>query len=862
MNKFTLLCATSALVMPSMAFAQSTGSTTVEEEEIVVTGVRGETGVGGIVVPDVPKTRSVLTSEILERKSDGQSILQAINLIPGVNYTNTDPYGSSGGNLRIRGFPGNRIAFLLDGLPLNDTGNYAIFGNQQVDLEVIDQVSVNLGTTDVDSPTPSAAGGVISYRTLVPSEDFHVMLKGSMGDFDYFRAFGMVQTGSFTSFGTRAWLAASEQQYEKFRGPGKLHKTQYNGRVYQPLGSSGDFVSLAGHWNVNRNNSYNSGLASDYAVNRDFDNIPICVRDAPTPGVADNDGSGSSTNNAQPASCTNYYNLRINPSNTGNLRGSMRFTLADGLYLTADPGYQSVLANGGGTTTVSETDARLRGATPATHLGVDLNGDGDIRDTVRLYQPSNTRTNRYTFLTSLIWEATKQHRFRVAYSYDRGEHRQTGEFGNLYPNGDPISVFGGKYNERARVVTADGTPLQNRDRTSIALLNQLSGEYFGRFMDNRLTFTVGIRAPFFERRLDQNCYTTVSSGAVLCTTEPIAASRILDPSVPRTGAIPANALYAPFERTVKYSPILPSGGISFDLTNEHSVYASYGKNFSSPSTDNLYRSVNIDVKPETTDAFEGGYRFRSRGIQAQLATYLINYKNRIVTAQDLDPASQTFGSTLDRNVGSARNYGFDGQVSWKPIRELLLYGFATYTHTQLRENVFGTATATAAANSPCPAGTPVGSSCQVISVLTEGNEFVETPKWQFGGRVQVDVGPVSVGVDAKYVGRRWSTDDNGRTLALASSGGQTAGQPFILTNLGDAPISPNGRTDSYTTVDADARISLESLGLEKTSLRLSVLNVFDKYYFGNINTQSTLSGGPRYSIGSPRTFQASVTVGF
>ena len=34
-------------------------------------------------------------------------------------------------------------------------------------------------------------------------------------------------------------------------------------------------------------------------------------------------------------------------SNTGNIRGQSRFTIADGLILTVDPTYQYVLANGG-----------------------------------------------------------------------------------------------------------------------------------------------------------------------------------------------------------------------------------------------------------------------------------------------------------------------------------------------------------------------------------------------------------------------------------------------------------------------------------------------------------------------------------
>jgi iron complex outermembrane receptor protein len=853
MRKISLLCATTALFMPAMAFAQSTGSQELEDvpaEEIVVTGSRTDRGVGGVVVPDVPKTRSVLTQEIIQRQAEGQSILQTINLVPGVNYTNTDPYGSAGGNLRIRGFPGNRIALLWDGLPLNDTGNYAIFGNQQMDPEIIDQVSVNLGTTDVDSPTPSAAGGVVSYRTSVPQDEFGILLKGSVGTFNHFRVFGMIDTGEFTPFGTKAFIAASDTGYEKFRGPGDIEKRQYNARVYQPIGSNGDFVSIAAHFNSNRNNSYNSGTAADYFANRNFDNIATCTRDAPTGGVRDDENAGSSTNINAPASCTNYFNLRINPSDTGNVRGSMRFTLAEGLIFTMDPGYQYTLANGGGTATINENDTRLRGAT--TQAGVDLNRDGDFLDNIRLYQPSNTRTNRFTFLSSLIYELSDEHRFRVAYTFDRGQHRQTGEFGYLYANGDPISVFGGKYNEQARVLTADGLRFQNRDRYSIAQLQQLSAEYFGRFMDDRLTVTVGVRAPFFRRELNQYCFTTITTGNPLCTSETIAASRIIAPGTVRPPAgFPTNAVFAPFERTVKYNPILPSGGISFDVTDDASVYVSYGKNFSSPSTDNLYRSVDLEVLPEKTDAFEGGVRYRTRMIQAQLAGYYVDYQNRIVSAQDLDQSSPTFNQTLDRNVGDARAYGFDGQVSVRPFQQLSLYGYASYINSKIKDNIAGVVVAP---NAACPAGTPAGTLCPIVSVQTAGAQFVETPKFSFGGRATGYFGPLTLGAQFKWVGKRFTTDDNGRLYAART-----------ITAANTVPILDElGRTPAYTTVDLDATLDVGELGfkLDRTRLKVSVTNLFDKYYFGNISTQSNNVASTRFSVGSPRTIQATLQVGF
>src|SRR3546814_4908064 len=81
---------------------------------------------------------------------------------------------SNGGGFTIRGFGADRVSQTLDGLPLNDSGNYALYTNQQVDPEILEQVSVNLGVTDVDSPTASAVGGTINIRTRVPSDEFGV----------------------------------------------------------------------------------------------------------------------------------------------------------------------------------------------------------------------------------------------------------------------------------------------------------------------------------------------------------------------------------------------------------------------------------------------------------------------------------------------------------------------------------------------------------------------------------------------------------------------------------------------------------------------------------------------------------------
>src|SRR3954463_14510903 len=262
MKKIALLCATTAFVMPSVAFAQSTGTTDFENSNaIVVTGTRNAS-VGGVVAPDTSKTREQLNAEFIQRQTPGQSINEVINQLPGVSFTNNDPFGSAGGSLVIRGFDNSRIAETFDGMPLNDTGNYAIFSNQMLDSELIEQVNVSLGSTDVDSPTAAATGSTVNYRTRRPYENFAARLEGSYGWFeggDYFRTFGPIDTGAFGPFGTRAFAAASMASNDAIYGRrGKIYKQQYNAAIFQPLGNNGDFLFLGVHYNQNRNNFFGS----------------------------------------------------------------------------------------------------------------------------------------------------------------------------------------------------------------------------------------------------------------------------------------------------------------------------------------------------------------------------------------------------------------------------------------------------------------------------------------------------------------------------------------------------------------------------------------------------------------------------
>lgn len=904
------------------AFAQSTGSIDFDKE-IVVTGARGGTqAVAGISAPDTAKAKAVLTSENIERQNPGQTILDTINQIPGVSFQNNDAYGSSGGTLNVRGFSSDRVSLTFDGVPLNDSGNYAVYSNQQIDPELIEQVNVNLGTTDVDSPTASAAGGTVNLRTKKPDHDLGATFSFSAGEYDFLRLFAKIETGDLTESGLRAWVSASKAVNDNpFNNYGRVNKQQYNFRIYQPLAGD-DFVSLAGHWNQNRNNFFGSlplrldanrvvgsGSGNRFPANaseRKYNiNFP-CSKTALTNGtVAANFGI------ADPAStCGTEFDRRYNPSNTGNIRISSRFTLADNITLTVDPSYQYVKANGGGTVNAQEgavrdinpvdpdgsgpegsiaTVAQCRtaptapgrscvagylGGTP--YFGRDLNGDGDLLDTVAVLAPSQTQTHRIGVIAGLRWEMDDNNTFRVAYTYDRARHRQTGEVALLSYDGEPVNVFA----TDAAQVDVNGSILQKRDRLSYAILHQISGEYRGEFMDDKLVVTAGLRAPFFKRNLTNYCFTSSASGFVECfgsNSAGVTAAQSLNPystsTNATTGAITVSGWAPPQQRIYNYSKLLPNIGFVYDVTDNASVFGNFSQGLSVPGTDNLYQAFFFPVgnarakpAPETTDNFDIGFRFRSGTIQAQVSGFYNQFHNRLASAYDPE-----LNQTIYRNLGDVKKYGIDGSVAFSPIPEFSVYVFGSVMKSEIKDNLV------------------LGENADgsQILALTAGKREAGAPKYTFGVNARGSLGPVEIGITAKRTGERYVYDNNEPVYT------GTYIAPGSLTSTGATPTAVGSRTQVYSAtaaaywlVNLDARVKLEQLGLGKSYLQLNVYNLFNQFYVGGFGgnafqnqtfcpattTTGTCNGvgaglsvygnAPNVQIGAPRTVSGTLVFQF
>ena len=877
MNKFRILLVARVAcgAFTTMAHAQSTGSIDFEGD-IIVSGSRIDNGVAGVILPDTSKAKGVLTQDVIDHQTPGQSVNDLINLLPGVSFQNNDPFGSAGGTMTIRGFDNTRISQTFDGVPLNDSGGYAIYSSQQLDSELIEQVNVNLGTTDVDSPTAAASGSTVNYRTRNPTEQFGVKMVGSVGDFGFFRVFGALDTGVFTPFGTRAFIAGSKSSNDTlFNNRGIIDKQQYNAKIYQPIGDSGDFISIAAHYNESRNNRFGSvtfrndgvgAVPSRFPNNRDerWYEIPYCTTNTVArPGLADDANS-----------CGSTFDERVNPSNTGNIRINSRFTLAQGLVLTVDPSFQYVRANGGGTavgregfrdinptggtgtcgavagaiTSAINCSVGYLGGTP--YFGRDINGDGDLLDSVRFHTPSETNTRRYGLIASLRYDVAAGQTVRIAYSLDYARHRQTGEVGLLDLNGQPM--YDAVFPEAAAgggLKDASGAVLQKRDRLSKAILHQVAAEYRGEF--GQLTVNAGLRAPFFKRDLTNYCATSSATGFVECfgsNSSGTAQYGTLNPTI-----------QGPQRRVLNYNRVLPNVGLVYDVSPGASIFGNFSQGLQVPGTDNLYNSFffpgntpSANPQPESTDNFDLGLRFRTGKLQVQGSVWYTIYTNRLASAYDPET-----DRTLYRNLGRVDKYGIDGSVSYRPIDEVSLYAFGSYLKSKIKDNVLYGECTSAQLAIPATGCTSVG---QQIFAQTAGRRESGAPVYTFGGRAQANLGFVEFGIQAKRTGPRYVNDLN----APFTLGGTIVGGKAVA---GGTQVM-GAKAPAYTLVDVDMRISAAPLGLgDKTYFQFNVTNLFDKLYYGGFDGRldagfAAASNLPFVQIGSPRTLIGSLIVGF
>jgi len=702
--------------------------------KINVEGQPGGTDSGLITQEESPKARSAVNRAYLDKLNPSANAFQAIDLLPGVNTFSSDATGLFGGGIRVRGFAGDQMGLTINGAPVNDSGNFAVYPQEYTDSENLCEVFVTQGSTDTDAPHVGASGGNLGMVTCAPKDKFGMRVAMSTGQLNYQRAFARIDTGKFGPSNAKAFVSYSKTSANKFKGPGGADREHID-LAAEARPNADVFLSASVLYNnaVNNNiRALNNAQIAQYGRNFDFSSVaPQHL--TPVAGTAQSEVS--------PAD--GFYKYNINPFRNYLFTSKAEFKVNKDLTVSAEPYFWYGYGTGG-----SQLQLLTEGGTGTMATRVkDVNGDGDILDKVLTYGSSVTETNRpgVTFKANYRVE---NHNINVGYWTERAVHRQTGPRVTFDNAGNPSNLWLDKTS--AYLLRGDGLPYQARDWKTISTGTSLFVQDSISLMQDKLSLPVGVRNSEIER--DFINYANAGTFGV--------GRADLDYQIKRT-----------------YGKVLPSFGAKYNLDAEKSVFFNVAENFRAPSNFVLSNLLtggtvvngvltgatlrNPVVGIETSTNFDIGYRLQNKDTTFSSSVFVVNFKDRIAAAWD--PVSL---SSLDYNVGNVTMKGAEIEMGQKLNQNFSVYGSLTYTESLMKQDLKVSTTLTEA---------------------TAGKQMPDTPKIMAALALSYKNGPLFGQLTAKHTGKAFSTLVNDQSMDAYSLWNLTVGYKLPETAFFKSP---------------------------------------------------------------------------
>ncbi|TAI97164.1 TonB-dependent receptor family protein [Pectobacterium versatile] len=453
----------------SVVGALLAGSALAEEATDVGTiNVQGQPlGAGLMVQEDSAKSRSTVTKDALDKMPAAGNAIDKLKYTAGLNVSSNDASGLSGVSYTMRGMSADQVGLSSDGIPVNDSGDYAVYPNGMGDPENLEQIFVIQGSSEMDGPHIGASGGNIGLVSHRPAKEFGGFVKQTFGSNNLSKTFARLETGKHNGFSS--WLSYSYTDSDKWRGAGysRADKVEWNGLYEHENGHSSSLIV-----------KYNQQDTINYSTlsKQQFEQNGRKMDYATTP-VYNSRGQISQ-----------YYKLNRNNFETLNVTFTQKLQLRDNLALTLQPYYFST--NGG---SFGSGSASVLSATS------DRAGNYDLSNLTSntYYRPSWTETWRPGITTKLKWDISDEHSLDIGYWFERARQRQTQPFIPIKSDGTPVNISG-KPGDANQVTDANGNVVQGRNQFTVTPAHKIWVQDTW-FFSPEWTFTGGLAYQHVER---------------------------------------------------------------------------------------------------------------------------------------------------------------------------------------------------------------------------------------------------------------------------------------------------------------------------------------------------------------------------
>ena len=611
-----------ALVAASMGQGMVMADT--NNSDVGTIGVQGKATAGGgyMVQEESIKGRSTVTKEALDKQTATGNAVDKLKYTPGLNISSEDNTGLSGFRFTMRGLNSDQVGMSVDGMPINDSGNYALYSNLLGDPENIEQIFVTQGSSEADGPHIGSSGGNIGIVTIRPTKETGAFVKQVMGSNATRKTFARLNTGEIN--GLSNWLSASHTEGQMWRGSGAVRADKVEWNSFFDAGD-GNTANLILKYHEQDNNSYSQLTKAQYQQNgRKYDPYPA------TPTVGSNGKYNS------------YYALAQNPFQTFTAVLNTQFKLADNLALSVIPYYYW----GNGSGVGSSSYALNRGSNQGgvfdlgnLPTGAQYNADGTPNNGV-YYRPSRTQTWRPGITTKLNWDLG-DHSLQVGYWYERARQSQTQPFIPLKASGKPVDTWP---DSNSAIVDANGNQVQGRDRFTVTPAQKVWAQDTW-YINSDWTFIAGL------------AYMNVE----------------------RDGTNHGSLSEQPEKRNQTYNKLLPNAGLKYQLDERDQLFYSLSRNMRVPQNYALYDkgAGSIDLEPETSWNHELGWRYNDEDMTLAATLFYMDFKNRQVSSKDIN------GDAADINVGAVSNKGLE--LEWSGLLPHHFNYYTSYTYTKAEQ---------------------------------------------------------------------------------------------------------------------------------------------------------------------------------
>ena len=753
------LLAGTALCLPLAAYAAT-------DEKPVTGDAAADPVADDIIIVGHRETRQVqqISQADIAILAAGTSPLKAIEKLPSVNFQSADPFGSYEWSERIsiRSFNQNQIGFTLDGIPLGD-GSYGntngLHISRAISSENIGRTIVSQGAGSIGTQATNNLGGTIEFFSSDPSAHFGVTANGTYGTENTIRAFGRIDTGELGTGGPSAYVSYGFSDMDKWKGVGKQRQHQVNAKVIAPIGD----IRLVGTFDFSdrRENDYQD-LSLDmirrlgYKNDNISNNFPLAVLIA---DVAANRGdSGAPALN--PAAGTTY------PTPYGTV---------DDVYYDASGLRQDYLGS----------------------FGIETAKDAPIHGQLKGYYHSNH--GQGTWFTPYVPSPTG-----VPISVRTTEYdiRRKGVFGSI---GGKLAfndiTIGGWYEmndfrQARRFYALDSRTASSRSALDFQT-NPFATQWYYKFQTETVQYYVEDKIALGDLTIDLGW----KGFAVHNQATPIVAGSLA------SGKISVTDWFQP-HAGLNYK-LSDSAELFADFTESKRAFVSAATGSSPFATTqagfNALLTTN-KLKPEQSDTYEAGGRYRNGAFNALLAVYYVDFSNRLL---GLTSGSGIQGNpVILQNVGSVRSYGIEAAGEAKLGRGFGLFASYSYNDSTYRDNVG--------------------------AVPTAGKTTVDSPKHLAKAEITYDKGMFFGRFGANYMSKRYFTYTNDQSVPGRVTFDATAGVRFSL---------PDDR---------------------KIEVQLNATNLFDKRYVATIGSNGFGNSGDNQTLlaGAPQAFFVTVKTGF